>query len=172
MFWPFGHHMVLTQFTFSFSSSAAIPYIGQCFYLGIIFSLLYANVLCSLFVKIYIQNIKTLMLRCQIGSLIFLVFCGLWMLNNDVFVLGLARRYKVSVFLPLYDVGWCFIFFVVSVLKSIRGFTSIAYSPEALLPSRLPGTNLKVTAVQWVIKIPGVIEKEQYMSSGLQEQVK
>jgi hypothetical protein len=56
--------------------------------------------------------------------------------------------------------------------KSLQGFTGVVYSSKALLHNRLPEANLQVTTVQWVIKILGIIEKEWYKSSGLQEQVK
>jgi transposase len=42
LFWPFSHHHVLT---FSASSSAVLPCIRQCFYMGIISWLLYTNVM-------------------------------------------------------------------------------------------------------------------------------
>jgi hypothetical protein len=66
--------------------------------------------------------------------------------------------------------SWLVFFFsVASAPKSLQGFTHIVYSLKALLQNRLPGANLQVTAVQWVINIPGIIEKEWYMSCGLQE---
>jgi hypothetical protein len=73
----------------------------------------YCNVLYSLFVKIdKIKNIKMLTLRCQTRRLIFLAVYGLWLLNNVVFILGVADLCGVWVFLPLCDLLLVFLSFL------------------------------------------------------------
>jgi hypothetical protein len=128
MFRLFGHHQVLTHLTFTFSS--VLPYIGQYSHLGIIFSLLYPNVMSCVvsLLQFTYKNIKILTSRRQIGSSIFLALCDLWMLNNVVLILRPDGRYGVWVFLPLCDlmpvlsfpfyapllsVGMCFLLYYV-----------------------------------------------------------
>jgi hypothetical protein len=61
------------NFTFTFSSSAVLPYSDHCFYLGIIFSLFYTNVMYCVvsLLKLIYKNIKISTSWCQIWSLIF-----------------------------------------------------------------------------------------------------
>lgn len=57
-----------------------------------------------------IKSNKILTLRCQIWLVIFLALCGLWMLNNVLFILCLAGRCRVWVFLPVCDTALCSFF--------------------------------------------------------------
>jgi hypothetical protein len=74
------HHQVLTQFTFTLSSSTVLPYIGQCFYLGIIFLLLNTNVMscvvCSL--KLIYKILKILNIGTKMSDWASHIFSCVW----------------------------------------------------------------------------------------------
>jgi hypothetical protein len=114
VFWPFSCHQVLTQFSYLLqpichSSLHLSVYLFGNYFLAVVYE---CNVLCTVRSKIdIIRNIKILMLRCKIGHLIFLALCGLWMLNNVVFIQHLAGRHGIWVFYPLCDIILVFFIF-------------------------------------------------------------
>jgi hypothetical protein len=66
------------------------------------------------------------------------------MLNTVVSILHLACHYKVSVCLPLYDVGWYFIFSVASVQKVHEALQALLIHLKHCCPADFLGTIFKL----------------------------
>jgi hypothetical protein len=86
MFRPFGHHQLLTQFTFSFSLLLILSKLANDFV-----DVYQCNVLRSLFVKTDVSKMLTLRYQ-AVRLVLFLALRRLWALNKAVSILFFAGR--------------------------------------------------------------------------------